>query len=210
MLRASAYIQKKRWDKAAADFMRAVAQQPEDHWGWVRAAPLLLQANNVKDYQTLRRDMLKRFGSTQDPMIAERVAKACLLLPGTAEEQDQASQLAARAVREGTKHPSRPYFEFAKGLADYRQGQFASSEKRLRSLVAVVNPKAWNLTVPSLLVLAMAQQRQDQSEEAHASLKQAVQLMDHLTNAMDLGNWHDWLICQVLRREAEELLNEKR
>ncbi|HEY7154949.1 MAG TPA: protein kinase [Gemmataceae bacterium] len=208
MLRASAYIQAKRWDKAAVDFMRTVAQQPEDHWGWFRAALLLLQAGDVKGYQRHRRDMLQRFGSTRDPKIAERVAKACLLLPAKPEEQNQAARLAERAVRDGAKHPFRPWFEFAKGLADYRQGQFARAEQRLRSLLASVGPEMWPLYVQGHLVLAMTQQRLDQSSKAHDSLNRAVQLQDQPALALDADNWVDWLICQILRREAEETLKE--
>jgi hypothetical protein len=42
--------------------------------------------------------MLDRFGPTTDPMIAERTAKACLLLPLSGPEQDAACDLADRAV----------------------------------------------------------------------------------------------------------------
>jgi tetratricopeptide (TPR) repeat protein len=199
------HLHRGRTDKAAADFTRAVAAEPDDHWTWFQAAPLLA-AGDGEGYRRHRRAMLARFGKTGDPVIAERTAKACLLLPGTAEDVAPAAALADRALRAGERHTFRPYFELSRALADYRRGRYRAAEKRLEELLAG-GQRSWDLTVPGLLVQAMARQRLGQAGPARQTLARALQrLRQTVPRVADAGgSWHDWLICQVLRREAEAL-----
>ena len=52
-----------------------------DHDTWNHAAILWARTDNRAEYRAHCRRMLDRFGRTTEPQIAERTAKACLLLP---------------------------------------------------------------------------------------------------------------------------------
>jgi tetratricopeptide (TPR) repeat protein len=207
LARAAVYLQAQRWSEAAADRTRCLALLPAAHVLWYQTAPLLLWAGNVEGYRRHRREMLARFGNTQDPVIAERTAKVCLLQHGGTEELRLSAQLAELAVRTGQGRAELPYFELALALADYRRGQFAAAEERLGKLLASGKGE-WNLAGPGYLVLAMTRQRQGQEARAREALGAANQVLQkRMPRWADAGaGWHDWLICQLLRREAEALI----
>jgi formylglycine-generating enzyme required for sulfatase activity len=196
------------WAPAAADLRWALALKQDDHDQWYHLAPLLLQAGDVDGYRRHRQALLARFAKTTDPVTAERTAKACLLLPGTAAEEAAATRLAALAVRDGQRLSPRNYFELALGLAEYRAGRLAEADQRLSGVLAR-DSVSWNLVVPTRLVLAMARQRQGKKGEAREALAAALRFMEKQMPAqLDAGgDWHDWLICHLLRHEAEALLN---
>src|SRR5207247_1755419 len=96
------YARHWRWQEAAADFTIALEREPSaDAEKWLHAAPVLVAAGDREGYRVQRRAMLKRFGESEDPASAERIAKACLLLPETAMFMEQAYHLADRAVTLG-------------------------------------------------------------------------------------------------------------
>jgi hypothetical protein len=154
--------------------------------------------------------MLERFGGTVAPAIAERTAKACLLLPGDHAILEQADRLARLALAEGGNRTDfRPYALFAQGLALYRLGRYDDADRRLLEALSG-KVSGWNLTMPANLVRAMAQRRLDHHEEARTILAGAI-----ASARKDLagsggprpgGDRHDRLICEVLRREAEAVI----
>jgi tetratricopeptide (TPR) repeat protein len=87
-----------RWDEALAAYGRAIALGTDVHDTWNHAAILWARTGDRAGYRGLCRAMLDRFGPTTDPMIAERTAKACLVVPLGGPEQDAACDLADRAV----------------------------------------------------------------------------------------------------------------
>jgi hypothetical protein len=110
-----------------------------------------------------------------------------------------------------------------RGLLEYRRGNFAAAAQQLASVLKEKDLN-WNVTIPGHLWLAMVQYRLGKSEDARASLARAVEIMDQTRPSVfpkateDGGHqgtphpgvhhrdWHDWLMCQVWRREAERLL----
>jgi serine/threonine-protein kinase len=90
-----------------------------------------------------------------------------------------------------------PWFLFARGLAEYRQGRFDQAIATLRgdaSRVPRPNPR---------LVLAMALYRNGQVAEARKTLAAAVLSYDWRTSQ---AHDHDDWIPHLLRREAEALI----
>jgi WD40 repeat protein/serine/threonine protein kinase len=80
----------------------------------------------------------RALAATQDTTVAEtaeRVAKACCLLPSTDKAQLEAVlALARKAVRLWEGNQNRPWFELALGMAEYRSGDFARADAALVSL----------------------------------------------------------------------------
>src|SRR5262249_37640879 len=68
------------WQQAAADFARGLELDPRDHWHWYQSAVLRLQVGDRPGYLRHCREMLERFGKTNDRSTAERVAKTCCLV----------------------------------------------------------------------------------------------------------------------------------
>jgi serine/threonine-protein kinase len=143
--------------------------------------------------------LLAKFATTTDPGIAERTARACLLLPATGDELQRAVALAGRAVRVGrVKNPGLvPHYRFAQGLADYRQGRFGPAIATMRGDAAEV------LGPAPRLVLAMALHQGEKAPAARKALTAAV--VGHDWSPAHVIDQDDW-ICHVLRREAENMI----
>src|SRR5262249_57332117 len=103
--------------------------------------------------------------------------RACLLMPATGDELRQAVAVAERAVAGNPgEQRARPYFEFARGLAEYRRGQFDSAIALMRGDVATV------LGPAPAIVIAMALHQKGQAEEARKTLASAVLSYDWSAN----------------------------
>jgi serine/threonine protein kinase len=206
--RGGLYARGGQWQKAAADYAAAIQAHPEDHWFWFVQAPVWLQVGDQKAYRRHCQEMLRRFGATADPVLAERTAKVCLLAPDSADDLAPALRLADRAVTGTEKHRAYPYFLLVRGLAHYRTGEY---DRAIDRLTPCVRLDEWTFAVPAHLIQAMAHQRLGHAEEAGKALGKARALMadskfPHAEGG-DLGdNWHAWLHCQHLYREAVALI----
>jgi eukaryotic-like serine/threonine-protein kinase len=153
------------------------------------------------EYRRARQQLLAAFGThpVLSPFTAERIARACLLLPASGDELRTAITLAERAaaVDRSRYAAEYPYFRFAQGLAEYRQG-------RLDLAVSTMRGDASKVLGPApRLVLAMSLHQQDQMAEARKTLAAAV--ASHDWRADRVRDQDDW-IYHVLRREAEGLI----
>ena len=142
--------------------------------------------------------MLRRFGETDDPTIAERTAKICLLIPVASADLSPRVKLAERAVTGTEKHNYYRYFLLARTLAHYRAGEYdraiALLDKSLAPGPKVFDPK------PAYLVLAMAHHQLGQREEAEQAMNKARAMMEQREipkeDSGDYGShWHEWVIC---------------
>jgi tetratricopeptide (TPR) repeat protein len=129
----------------------------------------------------------------------ERTGRACLLLPATGDELRQAVALTRRAAASDPSiHAAAyPWFLFARGLGEYRQGRFDQA-------IATMRGEASRVGGPiAPLVLAMALRQDGQLAEARKTLAAAILSYDwRPTQARDSVAW----IRHVLRREAEDLI----
>jgi eukaryotic-like serine/threonine-protein kinase len=194
-------IRQGRLEEARDAWQSALGAGPSEHDAWFGYAELCLFLDREDDYRRNRRDLLLRFGSSFDPSICERTSRACLLLPGTKDEIDDAAALANRAVAAGRKGRewAYPYCLFAQGLADYRLGRFDEA-------IALMNGEAakaaWISPCPRL-VMAMAIYRKGQRVQARKVLAAAVISYDWSAAKADFRD--PWTI-HILRREAEALI----
>ena len=104
--------------EALADWKQELARRPPAHDAWFGYAELCLFLGDEAEYRPARRDLLAQFGATTNPDVAERTARACLLLPPPADELRQAVALVKRTVAVGRSgHEFIPYYRFTEGLA---------------------------------------------------------------------------------------------
>jgi serine/threonine-protein kinase len=135
----TALIRLGRLEDARAAWEKALQAGPPEHDAWFGYAELCLFLGKKDTFRRARSELLARFRDPTGPHVAERVGRACLLLPSSEAELRQAAALAERATAAADpKYDwARPYFLFAKGLADYRLGRFDEA-------IAVMNGAAKN------------------------------------------------------------------
>jgi hypothetical protein len=209
-----------QWNKGRAVLEKLLQDHPDDHWVYFQLAVLQLYLHDTHAYRRTAEAMLQRFefGELSEPdqgqswrtprAIMDRTAKVGLLLP----PEKTVARLCetARRVR-GPERPDEPlesWYAISGALAEYRAGNFDAAENRVRSLVQDGDP-ANERTIAATLISAMAASRLGRPQDAANRLASANQRLDnHMQQVSgvdaDRGNsWADWLICEILRREAE-------
>ena len=194
------------WRAALAEFREGLARDPTDIIAWMGAATLYIELGDVEGYRRHARAMLDAFGTTANPTTAERTAKIGLLTAPPAEDGARLTALAGRAVTAGAGTPLLPWYQLARGMAAYRDGQFALAADWLRA----AQESNTNIQARPTIELyrAMAEARLGQGHAARTRLAGARRALEEMAPpAADLGpGWHDWLIGQVALREAEALI----
>jgi eukaryotic-like serine/threonine-protein kinase len=188
------------WPPALTNYTRAIQADPTNHYAYHLLTPVLVQMGDVGAYQQHREKMLRLFGGTSDPTVAERVGRDCLLLAPPASEWEAIAKMADTAVQNPTNNS---WMKFVKGFAEYRQGHFASAGQWLQTAASQAGDPALKLQVEA--VLAMTQYRLKQPEAARTTLAQATAFAAKATDRFG-PNWNDRRSAELLLREAKALL----
>lgn len=195
------------WPAALTDWELVAQLAPDDHLGYMYLAPLLLQLNDVEGYTKCRAQILRHFGNTSDPRIAERMISASLILPAAPDEMAIIAKMADVAATGEADGDSRGFNLYAVGLAQYRMGHYANAADLLQKAIPL--DIGWYGRTEAHLVLAMAQFQLNQPEASHASLAAAVEALNNKlprAGRLDNNNWKDWIIAHILLREARTLM----
>src|SRR5262249_42561279 len=80
LLRATLFVEQQQWKYAAQDVAKFVNLKQEGEWAF-KLAPLLVREGELDGYHRHCQLLIERYRTTNDPMMAERAAKACLFLP---------------------------------------------------------------------------------------------------------------------------------
>jgi serine/threonine-protein kinase len=186
-------------EEARAAWQAALEFDPPEHKDWYGYAEFCLFLGREDEYRRARRALLARFATTTAHNTAERVSRACLLLPAEGDDLRRAVALTERAAAvDRSKEPALyPYFQFVRGLAYYRQEQFGPAITVMRGDAARVLGPA-----PGL-VLAMALYQSGQTGPARKALATAVAGYDW--TPANVHGQNEW-IFHVLRREAERTI----
>ena len=197
-----------QWPQAAAALARLLELDPGDASHWYNNAPLLLQLGDTDGYRRVCLEMLKRFGQSKEPTLAERTAKTCLLAPDGLGDNPVVMQLADRALAGTEKDPLYRCFVLAKGMAEYRVGRFTTAVAWLGESLSPGSEVTY-LDATAYLLLSMAHHRLQQPGQARDAMAKARVVMEQKfpkTNSGLGADWSDWLRFQIIRREAEALV----
>jgi tetratricopeptide (TPR) repeat protein len=126
---ASLHAQSVRWAEAATNLTRAIELNPSNNLSWFFLGVIYVQTGQLDAYRQNCRKSLERFSQTTDPITADTIAKDCLILPDSGANLDTVSKMADTAVARGQDSRYFAWFQSDKGLAEYRQGRFASAAK---------------------------------------------------------------------------------
>jgi tetratricopeptide (TPR) repeat protein len=195
-------IRQGRLAEARDAWQESLVSKPDEHEFWYGYAELCAYLGREDEYRAARRDILAKFGITPPLQVAERVSRACLLLPIEGDELRLTVKLADQTKgADRTKYQAvLPHFQFVLGLADYRQGRFDRAITTMRGDASRV------LGPAPQIVLAMALYRHGQTGEARKTLAAAVAGHDWSTaKVRDQDGW----IYHTLRREADQLILSK-
>ena len=208
-----------RWRRAADCFSALVrADQFEtseiatlDH---TKCAVALVELPDPDAYESFRRAAVARFSGTPDAIVAERTVKNCLLLPADASLlaslaplADMAAKSVPENVSPGNKDWMMPWRCASLALMEYRRGNLHGAISWCnRCLDYADNCPPRTATIHA--ILAMSYHHLGKSEDALSELAQSRQLIDDKFKAgLDVGggvqgSWFDWLLGQILEREA--------
>jgi WD40 repeat protein/Flp pilus assembly protein TadD len=197
-----------RWKEAAEDYAMLMQARTNDDLLCYSLATLLAQTGDVEGYRRHCAQVLARFGRTQAPEIAGRLAKECLILPGSGVDLEAVGKLAEMAVTVGGTNASLAWYQFDKGLAEYRQERFASAAAWEQKVFASGTNEFCQ--AEACMVLAMSQGQLKRPEEARQALAHGTEIIDTKLPKLESGDigedWRNWIIAHALLREARELI----
>ncbi|MCI0540831.1 MAG: tetratricopeptide repeat protein [Verrucomicrobiales bacterium] len=207
--RADLRARQGRFAEAAADLTKAKEANPYAHWSELGA--LLVASGQLDAYRERCRKIAERFGISSDPLMAERVAKECLILPASGADLQVVAQMADRAAAV-TNHWAVPWFQFVKGLAEYRQGRFVEAVQWMNKTLTATGDQL-ERDVEAYMVQAMAHHQLKQTNEARAAFVSGAEIertkLPKLESGYLSGNWIDWIIAHALMREARAIIEDK-
>ena len=197
------------WKEAAADFSKALELRPE-YFVYYRLAPVLVQSGDLEGYRRCCAQVIARFAATTDPHIAEWMAEDCLLLADSGVDLSVVTAWADLVVTAWKDSRVLPTVQFCKGLAEYRQGHFAGAVDWLQKALSHAGGDL-ERDVKTYMVLAMAQYRSNQADQARVTLAKGVEIAESKLPKLESGDlgddWVDWIIAHVLMTEAKTLIN---
>jgi hypothetical protein len=165
------------------------------------------RAGDVEGYRWVCREMLSRFGDTDDPNTCLWTALSCVVLPDALADYAGPAGLAAKAL---AANASGYWAEVVVAAVDYRAGRFKAVAQRLRSLREMGSSIDRLPVITGRLILAMAYRRLGRTAEARRELSSASEEITRIVGAdrevPPDGYWHDVLRIQLLRHEAETLI----
>ncbi|HEX9045620.1 MAG TPA: serine/threonine-protein kinase [Verrucomicrobiae bacterium] len=185
-------------------------------------AAAIIESEDPADYEAFRKEIIATANGTDDPIVAERTIKNCLLQPcsgdlletlrpleriaeGSAKEKDYSASAVTWDV---------PWRCFSLALWKYREGRPRDAITwAQRCLVGGEQPLARSSS--ARLIRAMALYRLRQPDDARAELRSARGTIDArfkkpLTSQDNDGScWFDWIVSRILLREAMGTVREK-
>jgi len=211
-----------RWQKAVNRFavLIQINQMTSDDTTLddLRYAPLLVELNKVAEYERFRESLIARYAGTDNPVIAERVVKACLLKPANADltkalgryiEVAENSLTHSLALsNENLDLPMAAWRAYTLSLMAYRRGNYQQAidwGQRSRDYDLGMQSRVVSVQV----IRAMALARLGQVDQARAELADPRVIIEDtfkrgVTNLPRWeGFWFDWVVARITLREAE-------
>lgn len=203
-------IQRGLWRNAETKLIQIRDFLPATDWTWLHLAAIFAHRSSTNNFSEHVKAILRQSADTDDPSVAERAAKAALLLPTTDRViLEWANEAADKALRLGSNHGWLTYFQAVKGLAEFRLGHFQASTNWLE-LALKRRGDIKELDAFVFAVLAMARHHLGEVHDARRALAAAKVLIKTRMPGLDSGNlgdgWWDVLNANILVREAERVL----
>jgi hypothetical protein len=168
---------------------------------WMNLAATLLAAGDRDGYRAACAEGVRRFQGTTDPAHAERMANICLLTPDPGVDAATIAALVATA-----QTVSRPWQQLLNCLAEYRAGHWDAAADWAAQIHADATSPGDSAHATAAAILALAEHQRKHPVEAGAALDAARTAIAANWPAGPGTSWHNWLIADLLAKEAEALL----
>ncbi len=214
---AQHYVFAGLWSEALAlcrDSSGRIIQVKEtSEYDYFCVACLALLAGDAAAYRNVCETMVKQFGEKREFYSLAWLAWACTLADDSGIDPATAIKRARMMAESGS--PNELWQCMILGLAHYRAGQFAEAEAQANK--SSTTSPTWESRILNWPVLALTHHRQGHTAEAKEWLnkcKQEWRRLSPLTRSADgstilpssaghwYETWHDWLVFQILLREA--------
>jgi serine/threonine protein kinase/WD40 repeat protein len=212
--RADLYACAGQFERAIEELRVYTRINPDDHYAQYQLLALLAETGAAEAYRRSGQEMAERFRDppNENLEILERVAKGNLFWAESGADFEQLALLADRALEKSVEanHWVVPYAQLAKGLAEYRRGNYAAAvdwaDKGLK-----MSATNYPIVVPGNQIKAMALASLGRQQEAQAALELAKKV--HLAAQKPVEGWiggyNDWHMGEIMLREAEAVLLAK-
>jgi tetratricopeptide (TPR) repeat protein len=158
--RGDAYAQTGVWDKAEADFAKAIALNPREFRAWYLQAHLRLHQNDLPGFRKACQGAWENCSQTKDMSEANLLVWLCSFAPESDVDRRAVLELADRVL--DSKPKSYTYLNTI-GAALYRAERYRDAVQRLNEAIAA---RGQGGVVDDWLFLALAHHRLNQSAEA--------------------------------------------
>jgi tetratricopeptide (TPR) repeat protein len=223
-IKADFLARRGQWQKAAESFKVVLTLGAASESDYHALILLSAASGQSEVYRGYCEEALMRFGATTNPKTRESLARDCLIMTGLSFNSEVLDQLVENGANSRKTHLFRPYFELCKTLAEYRRNHFQEAVSWAHQTTSTINQEKlgkYAYTFPEFLddyigveadlLLAMAQHRLHQENEARTILADAIKFADGRwprIESGDLGSqWRDWIIAQALMKEAKRLID---
>jgi eukaryotic-like serine/threonine-protein kinase len=211
-----------RWLRAAEYLKMLVHVDQMETWDvatldCTRCAVAMIEAGDKQGYDRFRREMINRFVSTSDPVVAERTVKNSLLLPADSNLLASLAPLAALSTKAVPTANPTPQEEPWPGaiawrcdslaLWSYRRGRYSEAVGWCERCVSYGNDNPARVATADA-ILAMSYYQLGQPKNARTALALSRNLFHaNMGNGLTLGNggrgyWFDWMLARILADEA--------
>jgi tetratricopeptide (TPR) repeat protein len=198
---------------AVENFEKLQKLDPDNHEVYAWLAALYVQLDDLPAYRRECSQIVTRFGSaTNNPSIADRVAKSLLMTPAEGEESYTATLLANACITHDTNSMGSPWFLFCKGLSELRLGHFGSAKQWMNKVREHENLRSIR-DVEQYMVLALAERGLGNNEAATQAYEHGMLLVPTRMRELSSGDiesgWKDWIIAHALMSEAKQALESQ-
>ncbi|MDQ8203493.1 serine/threonine-protein kinase [Pelagicoccus sp. SDUM812003] len=181
--------------------------------------PTLIKAGRNDEYWDFHYDLIKRKGSSENPIAAEQMLKGGLLLPGDEAWLSQMESLAT-VVEDSlaaNNYQAKDWLEAWRcavlGLWHYRKGEFAKSivwcDRGASFEDEQISRQAYCQTIKAMALYKLGQLPEALTQFQDAQHRIESTLAGPLEYHMQ-GFWHDWIAAGILLQEAEQTLSSER
>ncbi|MCC7373989.1 MAG: serine/threonine protein kinase [Verrucomicrobiales bacterium] len=200
-----------RFSEATQDALLAVKYRPDDDWRHQILAALQAITGDTAGYAGSCQKYFARFSTTQDPYVADRLTKVCLLRPSVSMDLAALNRLTDLAMAGvGNEDHAMPYFQLGKATALLRLGNDAAA---LELATQVLNSARTFTHGQACAVAAMASWRLGDQDTARALLARGQAIAPPSLPQREREDpdraWFAWIFSKITLEEAAALVTSK-